>query len=75
MTSLAGRVALVTGAASGIGLAIAQDFAEQGIRVTLSDIDVEAGQAAASKLSGAMLSALSLVAHKPSTAAGQHISR
>lgn len=53
MNSLTGRVALVTGAASGIGLAIAQDFAEQGIRVTLSDIDTEAGQAAASKLSGA----------------------
>lgn len=53
MNSLAGRVAIVTGAASGIGLAIARDFARQGIRVTISDIDVERGQAAAAELAGA----------------------
>jgi 3-hydroxybutyrate dehydrogenase len=53
MSSLVGRVAIVTGAASGIGLAIAQDFARQGIRVTVSDIDVERGQAVAAELEGA----------------------
>ena len=53
MTSLQGKVAIVTGAASGIGLAIAQDFAQHGVRVTLSDVDVEGGRAAASKLAGA----------------------
>ncbi|HLX59419.1 MAG TPA: 3-hydroxybutyrate dehydrogenase [Ktedonobacteraceae bacterium] len=53
MQELAGKVALVTGAASGIGLAIARDFAERGIRVTLADIDRERGQAAASELAGA----------------------
>lgn len=57
MTSLEGKVALVTGAASGIGLAIARDFAAQGIRVTLSDIDGESGQAAASALPGARFQA------------------
>lgn len=53
MQNLEGKVAIVTGAASGIGLAIARDFAQQGVRVTLSDIDVEHGKAAASELSGA----------------------
>lgn len=53
MQELAGKVALVTGAASGIGLAIARDFAGHGVRVTLADIDRERGQAAASELAGA----------------------
>ncbi len=53
MTSLEGKVALVTGAASGIGLAIARDFAHQGMRVTCSDIDVEQGQAVTAELPGA----------------------
>ncbi len=53
MKDLAGKVAIVTGAASGIGLAIAQDFADHGVHVTLADIDAEAGQAAAADLSDA----------------------
>jgi len=53
MSDLEGKVAIVTGAASGIGLAIARDFAQQGARVTLSDIDIEQGNAAASALPGA----------------------
>jgi 3-hydroxybutyrate dehydrogenase len=53
MQELSNKVALVTGAASGIGLAIARDFAEHGVRVTLADIDRERGQAAASELAGA----------------------
>ncbi|MGI9059795.1 MAG: 3-hydroxybutyrate dehydrogenase [Ktedonobacteraceae bacterium] len=56
-TSLEGKVALVTGAASGIGLAIARDFAQQGIRVMLSDINSEGGQAAAEALPGARFQA------------------
>ena len=38
----AGRVAVVTGGASGIGLALARRFAAEGMRVVLGDID-EAG--------------------------------
>lgn len=53
MKELEGKVALVTGAASGIGLAIAQELASRGARVTLADIDREGGQAAAAKLQGA----------------------
>ncbi len=52
MAELKGRTALVTGAASGIGLAIVRDFAGHGIRVTLSDIDIERGRAAAAELPG-----------------------
>jgi NAD(P)-dependent dehydrogenase (short-subunit alcohol dehydrogenase family) len=43
MTRLANKVAIVTGAAHGIGRAIAQLFAEQGAWVLIADIDQEAG--------------------------------
>jgi NAD(P)-dependent dehydrogenase (short-subunit alcohol dehydrogenase family) len=42
-----GNVAVVTGAASGIGLAAAQRFAEAGMRLVLADIDADALKAAA----------------------------
>ena len=44
---LGGRVALVTGAARGIGLAAARRLAEEGARVLLSDIDADVLAAAA----------------------------
>lgn len=44
---LAGKVTLVTGAARGIGAAIARRFHEEGARVLLTDIDIETGQATA----------------------------
>jgi len=60
MTDLSGRSALVTGAASGIGLAIARALAEAGARVTLADLDVERGQAEAARLPNARFVAADL---------------
>jgi NAD(P)-dependent dehydrogenase (short-subunit alcohol dehydrogenase family) len=41
MESLPGRVAVVTGAASGIGLALARRFGADGMRVVMADIEAE----------------------------------
>lgn len=49
---LAGKRALVTGGASGIGLACAHEFARRGALVTIADRDADAAQAAASGVGG-----------------------
>ena len=51
--SLAQRTAIVTGAGSGIGFAIAERFARAGMQVGLLDIDAAAAERAASELSRA----------------------
>ncbi len=48
--NIAGRSALITGAASGIGLAYAEVMAEAGARVTLADIDGEGAEREAERL-------------------------
>lgn len=53
MKDLSGKVAVVTGAASGIGKATATRFAEQGMRVALADIEAPALQAAVDELTAA----------------------
>lgn len=50
---LAGKVAIVTGGASGIGLSTAKAFVSQGARVVISDIQDDLGKAAAAELGDA----------------------
>ena len=51
---LAGKVAIVTGGASGLGRAIVECFVEEGARVVIADVDTEAGKALAAELGAAV---------------------
>jgi 3-hydroxybutyrate dehydrogenase len=62
MNQLAGKTALITGAAGGIGLATARALAGTGARVMLADIDAERGQEQASRIEGAHFIAVDLAA-------------
>lgn len=53
MGRLAGKVALITGAAGGQGAAAARRFAEEGARVVLADVADEPGKALADELAAA----------------------
>ena len=48
-----GRVALITGGASGIGRTVSEVFGEAGYRLLLLDIDADAGERAATELTAA----------------------
>ncbi|BCR03983.1 3-hydroxybutyrate dehydrogenase [Desulfuromonas versatilis] len=51
------RIAIVTGASSGIGLAVSQALAAQGDKVVMADVNVEAGTREAEKLGGLFVQA------------------
>ena len=52
MQRLQDRVAVITGAASGIGLAAARRLAEEGARVVVADVNEQAGKEAADAVGG-----------------------
>jgi 3-hydroxybutyrate dehydrogenase len=53
MTSLNGKVALITGAASGLGKAIAELYAKNGASVAIADINQQAADATAAEINAA----------------------
>ena len=52
MQDFAGRVAVITGGASGIGLATAQALAQEKMRIVLADIEQEPLDAAVKEIQG-----------------------
>lgn len=55
MTQLAGKTALITGAARGIGLAFAQKYVAEGARVAIADIDITRAREAAAQIGDAAI--------------------
>lgn len=68
--ALAGKVALITGAAQGIGLAIARTLAGCGASVVLADVDADKAQEAAKSVTGRALGLAMNVARGDEVAAG-----
>ena len=58
MKNLQGRVAVVTGGASGIGKALAKAFVGEGMKVVLADVEESALKAAAEELGGDVIGAV-----------------
>ncbi|HXD98204.1 MAG TPA: SDR family NAD(P)-dependent oxidoreductase, partial [Candidatus Acidoferrum sp.] len=52
MKTFRDRVAVVTGAASGIGLALAERFAAEGMKIVMADVEADALERAAAALRG-----------------------
>ena len=61
-SKLKDKVAIVTGAASGIGKAIAERYAREGAKVAIADMNIAAAQAVADELKGQGASALAVAA-------------
>ncbi len=64
MGLLDGKVALVTGGAQGLGLAIAQRFAAEGATLVVADLDGDAAAEAAATIDGATSVRANVVSHE-----------
>ena len=53
MSTFEGKVAIVTGGGSGLGEAIGKDLAARGVKVVLSDINLEGAERAAAAMTDA----------------------
>ncbi len=73
MEDFAGRVAVVTGAASGMGRAFAQRFAEEGMKVVLADIEPEPLRRAVDELRARGHEAIAVPADVMSREAVEHL--
>src|SRR6478752_1032028 len=58
MREFNGKVAVITGAASGMGRAMANRFAQEGMRVVLADVEPETVESAAAEIRGRGLEAI-----------------
>ena len=79
MDRLTGKVAIVTGAAQGIGRAIASRLADEGAKVALADIQHESAERAASEIrsngASAIAVALDVTKLDDAIAAADHVER
>ncbi|SBS72332.1 SDR family NAD(P)-dependent oxidoreductase [uncultured Microbacterium sp.] len=69
MTRLQGKTALITGAATGIGRAVAERFAQEGARVVIADRDGEAATATAAAIGAGARAAVMDISDESSVAA------
>ncbi|GAA1957380.1 SDR family NAD(P)-dependent oxidoreductase [Microbacterium deminutum] len=68
MTRLEGKTALVTGAGTGIGLAVAERFAREGARVVIADRDADAASLAVATIGDAARAAVLDISDEQSVA-------
>lgn len=73
MFRLDNKVALVTGAGSGIGAAIAETFAKAGARVFVTDRDEKAGRNVAGQITGAEFLRLDVASEEECAAAAKRV--
>jgi NAD(P)-dependent dehydrogenase (short-subunit alcohol dehydrogenase family) len=69
MTGLDGKVAMVTGGGSGLGEAIGKALAARGVKVVLSDINVEGAERVAREITGGTASAVQQDTARPDDSA------